>query len=91
MSRIGIRELRQHASRYLERVRHGETIQVTDNGTLVAELVPIGGARTVRERLLRDGLLIAAARSFEIPQPVPTDAGSPSSAEILDELRRERL
>lgn len=37
-----MRELRQHASRYLERVRHGETLEVTDRGRPVARLVPVG-------------------------------------------------
>lgn len=35
-----MRELRQHASRYLERVSHGERIRVTDRGRPVATLVP---------------------------------------------------
>jgi prevent-host-death family protein len=42
MDSIGVRELRQHASRYLERVRHGETLQVTARGRPVARLVPVG-------------------------------------------------
>ena len=42
MDRIGVRELRQHASRYLARVEQGETIEVTDRGRLVALLVPAG-------------------------------------------------
>ena len=91
MPRIGIRELRQHASRYIERVRQGETIEVTDNGTLVAELIPVGQARTVRERLLRDGQLIAAQHSFQIPPPMSAKVGAPSNAQILDELRSERF
>jgi prevent-host-death family protein len=41
MDRIGVRELRQHASRYLERVVRGETLEVTDRGRPVARLVPI--------------------------------------------------
>ena len=41
MERIGVRELRQHASRYLARVRSGETIEVTDRGRPIARLVPI--------------------------------------------------
>jgi prevent-host-death family protein len=40
MDTIGVRELRQHASRYLERVGRGETLQVTDRGRPVALLVP---------------------------------------------------
>jgi prevent-host-death family protein len=42
MESIGVRELRQHASRYLERVRLGESLEVTDRGRPVARLVPIG-------------------------------------------------
>jgi prevent-host-death family protein len=41
MDRIGVRELRQHASRYLARVAGGETLEVTDRGRAVAHLVPI--------------------------------------------------
>ena len=41
MDRIGVRELRQHASRYLARVAHGESLEVTDRGRPVARLVPV--------------------------------------------------
>lgn len=41
MERIGVRELRQHASTYLARVRAGETVEVTDRGRPVARLVPV--------------------------------------------------
>jgi prevent-host-death family protein len=43
MDRIGVRELRQNASRYLARVERGESIEVTDRGRAVARLVPIAG------------------------------------------------
>jgi prevent-host-death family protein len=43
MDVIGVRELRQHASRYLRRVAAGESIEVTDRGRPVARLVPISG------------------------------------------------
>jgi prevent-host-death family protein len=41
MDRIAVRELRQHASRYLDRVAQGESLEVTDRGRPVARLVPI--------------------------------------------------
>lgn len=41
MERIGVRELRQHASRYLARVESGESLEVTDRGRPVALLVPV--------------------------------------------------
>lgn len=41
MLSIGVRELRRDASRWLARVRAGETILVTDRGRPVARLAPI--------------------------------------------------
>jgi prevent-host-death family protein len=37
---VGVRELRQNLSRYLERVKEGETLTVTERGREVARLVP---------------------------------------------------
>lgn len=39
-SKVGVRELRQNLSRYLERVKEGETLTVTERGHEVARLVP---------------------------------------------------
>lgn len=38
--RVGIRELRQNLSKYLERVKQGETLTVTERGHEIARLVP---------------------------------------------------
>lgn len=38
--RVGVRELRQNLSRYLDRVRAGEDLVVTEHGREVARLVP---------------------------------------------------
>lgn len=40
-SHIGVRELRQNASRYLELVEAGDSLNVTRNGKVVARLVPV--------------------------------------------------
>jgi prevent-host-death family protein len=40
--RVGVRELRQNLSRYLERVKAGESLTVTEHGREVARLVPSG-------------------------------------------------
>jgi prevent-host-death family protein len=37
---VGVRELRQNLSRYLERVKEGQTLTVTERGHEVARLVP---------------------------------------------------
>ena len=43
MRTIGIRELKRRLSEYLQYVRQGENVVVTDRGTAVAELRPLGG------------------------------------------------
>ena len=39
--RIGIRELRQHASVYVDLAEKGYTVDITNRGRLVAQLVPV--------------------------------------------------
>ena len=39
---VGLRDLRHHTSEVLARVRHGETIDVTEHGRLIARIVPVG-------------------------------------------------
>lgn len=38
---VGLRELRHKTSEVLARVRHGETIDVTEYGRLIARIVPV--------------------------------------------------
>jgi prevent-host-death family protein len=49
VERIGIAELRQHAGRYVDRVRAGESFEVTERGRLVALLVPPDAAALARQ------------------------------------------
>lgn len=39
---VGVRELRQNLSKYLTRVKKGESLVVTERGSEVARLVPSG-------------------------------------------------
>ncbi len=87
MERIGVRELRQHASRYLDKVKAGETVEVTERGELVALLVPPLPAATARERLIAAGRLMPADGPLVLPRR--HRAASPSAA-VLQELREDR-
>jgi len=93
MAQVGVRELRQNLSRYLRQVKEGETFVVTERGREVARLSPSGPvdspiARLVVERgaTMPRGDLLEMARSSTRPP-----AGPPFSAEVLEELREERL
>ncbi|WP_346623824.1 type II toxin-antitoxin system prevent-host-death family antitoxin [Blastococcus montanus] len=87
--RIGVRELRQNASRYLARVKAGETVEVTERGVLVARLVPPLPSQSARDRLVAAGRLVPARSPRRLPEPVRT--GGPSTGEVLDDLREDRL
>lgn len=52
----GVRELRDHLSRYLELVRNGEEVTVTDHGKAVARLVPLDRPRPL-DRLIAEGVI----------------------------------
>ena len=58
-STAGVAELKANLSQYLDRVRQGGEVVITDRGAPVARLVPLEGAveRDSRtERLVRGGL-----------------------------------
>ena len=83
--RIGVRELRQNASRYLARVKAGETVEVTERGVLVARLVPPQPSESARDRLVAAGKLVPAGRPRRLPPP--TRVEGPPTGEVLDDLR----
>lgn len=56
---VGIKELRDHLSRYLDVVREGHEVTVTDHGTAVARLVPLDRPRPL-DRLIAEGLVTPA-------------------------------
>ena len=98
MERIGVRELRQNASKYLERVKRGESIEVTDRGVPVAVLGPVPVTKKTRvEELIEQGLMTPGVGNMREwlaanpPEPMRPDYDGPSIAEILDEQREERL
>ncbi len=94
MERIGVRELRQHASRYLELVKAGESVEVTERGELIAILTPPERARSARQRLLAAGRLLPAVSPngrLRCSRPVPVVPGEPTNQQLLDAQRDERL
>jgi prevent-host-death family protein len=80
MERIGIRELRQHASRYLARVATGETIEVTDRGRPVALLVPT--REDPWDELVASGQVITASGDGHVLDDPPGRYNIEASAEL---------
>lgn len=88
MQRIGVRELRQHASRYRARVGRGERVEVTDRGRPVAMLVPIRGER--RDDLLASGRVALPSDSTDITDEEPGDYGFDASGTLAAMRDAER-
>jgi prevent-host-death family protein len=84
MERIGVRELRQHASRYLAMVARGELIQVTDRGRPVAMLVPLRGQ--VWDALLASNRVVQPEDAADLADEPPVDYGVDASS-VLGSMR----
>ena len=88
---VGVRELRQNLSIYLDRVKKGEALTVTEHGAAVAILRPLAPASNMLARLVAEGRATPPARSMrQLPRPLAVRLEKPL-AEILDELRDERV
>ncbi|CCG01139.1 type II toxin-antitoxin system Phd/YefM family antitoxin [Blastococcus saxobsidens] len=88
MLRVGVRELRQNVSKYLARVKAGESVEITERGTLIALLTPPRPADSARDRLVAEGKLLPARGPLRLPEPMHVEG--PSTGEVLDDLRADR-
>jgi prevent-host-death family protein len=84
MQRIGVRELRQHASRYLALVARGEQVEVTDRGRPVARLVPVQSSAW--DDLVSSHRVALPADAADVLEEEPLDYGLDASG-VLDSLR----
>jgi prevent-host-death family protein len=91
-ARVGVRELRQNLSVYLDRVKAGETLEVTERGRPVAELRPRPPERrSILDQMIADGRATPAAiRPRDIPPPLPNpEPGTSPLSDILRQMREE--
>jgi prevent-host-death family protein len=82
---VGVRELKQHLSDYLDRAAAGEVIQVTDRGVPKVQIIPVPGVGQL-QRGVQEGWLRAPAHPEPLG-PVRRAAGRRRVAEVLDEDR----
>ena len=87
---VGVRELRQDASKVLGLVKSGESIIVTEWGTPVAEIRPIQA--TTMQDLIDAGLVTPAKDKFDPKafEPLPNPEGRSLLKEFLKERREAR-
>ncbi len=89
---VGVRELRQHLSRYLAEVKEGESFMVTERGREVARLTPSGPPDSPLGRLIAErGATVPTADLAALGAPERGPVKGPPSKTVLEELREERL
>ena len=89
MKSVGIRDLRQHATRYLRLVEAGESVQVTDRGRPIALIVPIASHGPV-EMLQAQGRLVAPEGDLlALGAPLRPVGGVPLPSAILARNRAQ--
>ena len=88
MERIGVRELRQHASVYLARVESGETLEVTDRGRPVAMLVPVKDDPW--QALVARGRVTVPSEEGDVLAEEPGDFGANASEQLAAMRGTER-
>ncbi len=82
---VGVRELRNHLSRYLDRVRAGNELIVTDRGHAIARVVPVASER-VLDRLIAEGVVTPSSRDkSRVPKPIKTKS---TVSDLVGEQRR---
>jgi prevent-host-death family protein len=88
---IGIRELRQNASRYIAMVKEGKRIAVTERGELVGYLEPAEEPTSAFDRMVAAGQVRrATARGTRgLPPPTPLEGDGPSLSAVLQQMRDE--
>ena len=87
--RVGVRELRQNLSVYLDRVKAGETLEVTEHGVPVARLGPRPEQRPSRyEQLVAEGRITPATGDRRL-LPFPPDIPGRPLSQILQQMRDE--
>jgi len=88
---VGVRELRQNLSKYLDRVKAGEDLVVTEHGREVARLVPIG-AEAYAELAARFGASVPVESLEAIAARLSAPGAPAGTADAyLADARSERV
>jgi prevent-host-death family protein len=88
-TQIGIRELRQHASIYVDLAEKGYTVDITNRGRLVAQLIPARSPESVLERWIAAGLIEPAEEAGGVTDLEPYPSTGRSASETLRKAREE--
>ena len=85
---VGVRELRQNASKVLDQVKDGAIIEITEHGVPVARISPI--TKSLYDEFIESGLIKPARNPDWRPHPGRVKMTcSKTSTQVLMEMRAE--
>jgi prevent-host-death family protein len=85
---VGVRELKQHLSQYLDRAEGGQVITVTERGRPKALLMPLPGSGNRLAAGIDEGWITAAQRPGSLA-PTKRATSSTKVADVVDLDRGE--
>ena len=90
-ARVGVRELRQNLSVYLDRVKAGETLEVTERGQPVAQLGPRPSRPvSIIDQMIAEGRITPATVDHRTIPPAPViPHRGPTLSEVIIQMRDE--
>jgi prevent-host-death family protein len=89
MDRVGVRDLRQNASRWLRRVAAGESFEVTDRGRPVALLLPVPSGEGLDALVAAGRARPGTGRLADLGPALPLRPGAPRPSDVLEQLRAD--
>jgi prevent-host-death family protein len=84
---VGVRELRDHLSKYLAEVKDGREIVVTDHGKPIARLMPPAQHRSKLQQLIAEGRAEAPKTTKRV-RFQPLEAKGSVSDIVIEQRRR---
>ena len=85
---VGIRELKAHLSSYLQQVKTGSTLVITDRGQPIGRIVPIKpSVETQMQELLQTGLVAWSGHQLNPLEPAAELKDRQTVADLLLENR----
>jgi prevent-host-death family protein len=85
---VGVRDLRQKLSHYLDIVRAGQAVAITEHGKVIAQLVPAEtGLKGRLEALQSAGMIKWRGNKLAVAEPVARLRGKKTVADIVSEMR----
>ncbi len=85
---VGIRELKTRLGAYMQQVKAGATVVITDRGTPIGRIIPIRSSVEVQvQELMQAGLVSWSGHKLTRRAPVARTRGKTTIADLLIEDR----